>query len=124
MNSFYYWMLFAISFCAQWIHIAGRAEASASSKLSGIESIRHFIGFNRWEIYGRLCWQNGLMLWWMNDPDLLTNLVGVVAHNFSIPLNIGTAILYGYAADSFFDLFVAVFMRRLRKELKPASTGG
>jgi hypothetical protein len=113
---------------AQSLHIALKAAAAKASALNGIAGYRDYLKHHGAFIAARLAFALCLLLFWFQNPDVLTayvtHLDWVRRHlgQVRLPLNPATAFIVGYCLDSLLDKLpvVAPFLRPwLAKEVPP-----
>lgn len=94
---------------AQFLHIILKAGAVKTSKLNGIGSYADYLANYGTAISSRLLLAFGLLLVWMQNPEILTiwvnNVPWVIDHlgKVNLSLNAGTAFVFGYVVDSLLD---------------------
>jgi hypothetical protein len=91
---------------AQLLHIFMRAMGVRHSKLTGITSYKQYFDEYGWGILSNFIVAFGLLLFWIMNPQILTNAASrsqwVINHvgPINLPLNPVTAAIFGYTIDS------------------------
>lgn len=114
------WTLYLLG---QIVHILKRASMAVRSKSNSIHSRFEFIAFYWDVLLVRVVLCAGLFWVLLTNPRGLTKLFAMLGAGFTadIPVDLGTALIFGYFADSVLDwLFSKIPM--LQKEL-PALNG-
>jgi hypothetical protein len=113
-------------------NIVARASLAVRDKNSGIDSWGKYARLNLAALVLRTLLASGYFAWWLHDPQLVSHFFDFIGSFFSggtktflesieFPLNGGTALLYGLAADSVIDKLLRYF--NLEKTL-PQVIGG
>ena len=110
--------IWALYLLGQFVHILKRAGMAVRSKSNRIRSRSEFISFNWDALLIRVVLCSGLFWVLLMNPRSLTRIFTLLGAGITadIPVDLGTALIFGYFADSILD-WVVNRIPFLQKEL-------
>ena len=116
-------LIWALYLLGQFLHILKRAGMAVRSKSNSIRSRVAFITFSWDVLLVRVVLCAGLFAALLTNPHGVTKLIGMLGTGIPVDISVdsGTALIFGYFADSVLDWLVSK-IPMLQKEL-PACNG-
>jgi len=112
------WVFYIIGWL---LHLLSKAALSVGSGINGVKGYRQYFSARLVPIVVRVGVAGLFFAWWCERPDLFDTAAKAIATNLqpgmirsviekvNLPLNIATAGLFGYAADSALDKLALLF---------------
>jgi len=116
-------MIWALYLVGQFLHILKRSGMAVRSKSNSIRTRMEFIVFSWDALFVRVVLCAGLFAAFLTNPSGLTKLMAILGAGIAANISVdpGTALIFGYFADSMLDWLVSK-IPMLQKEL-PALNG-
>lgn len=116
-------MIWALYLIGQFLHVLKRAGMAVRSKSNSIRSRMEFVVFSWDALLVRVVLCAGLFAALLTNPHGLTRLMAMLGAGIAADISVdpGTALIFGYFADSMLDWLVSK-IPMLQKEL-PALNG-
>ncbi len=111
-------MIWALYLLGQFLHVLKRAGMAVRSKSNSIRSRIEFIAFSWDALLVRVVLCAGLLAALLTNPRGLTKLMAMLGAGITADISVdpGTALIFGYFADSVLDWLVSK-IPMLQKEL-------